>query len=76
MTKPVLKEIKDLHKQKSRHGHELIIDKMEILFKLVSTISIKISSGFFPEIYKLTLKFKWKCKEDRIVKTILKKGEC
>ena len=29
MTKPVLKEIKDLHKQKSQHGHELIIGKME-----------------------------------------------
>ena len=38
-----------------------------------NTITIKIPADFFAEIDKLILKFIWKCKEPRIVKTILKK---
>ena len=50
--KTVLKEIKeDLHKQKSWHCHELIIGKMEILSKLVSTISLSKSQvAFFQKL--------------------------
>ena len=38
-----------------------------------NAILIKIPAGFLVEIHKLILKFIWKCKGVRIVKTTLKK---
>lgn len=40
-----------------------------------SAIPIKISAVLFAEINKLILKFIWKCKGSRIVKTILEKNK-
>ena len=40
-----------------------------------NTIAIKIAAGCLAEIDKLILKFIWKCKGPRIVKTILKKKD-
>lgn len=46
------------------------IVRMSILLKMIdgfNTIPIRIPAGFFVQVGKLVLKFRWKCKGSRIV---------
>ena len=57
---------------------DFILLRWAIVPKLIcrlNRISVKISDGFLAEIDKLIPKFIWKCKELRIIKTILKRKD-
>ena len=54
------------------------IGRLHMVYKLMyrfNTTTVKIPTAIFGEIDKLILKFIWKCKGHRRVKTILKKEQ-
>lgn len=71
-----MRVIKDQNKMRALLCSWVTRCKKSILYKFIYTINIiptEISVSFCIETDKLKLKLKWKCKEPRVAKSIIKK---